>query len=126
MHSVSSPFGRADVKEEKVDAESGFVIGHKKDKDGIELNEKAKVYEEMFNSGIPQLRNIGEQGLLHVLNIQPHIKDNNPKPQYAKYIENVANGTPMADKGKSIKDNMKSIYSRLPMFDEGWPPFFPT
>lgn len=117
VHSVSSPFGRADVKLEKVDADSGFVIGHKKDEDGIELNEKAKIYEEMFNSGIPQWRNIGEQGLLQLLNVQPHIKDNNPKPQYAKYIENTANGMPMADEGKSIKDKMKTGKINLPKLD---------
>jgi hypothetical protein len=87
------------------------------------LNEKAKIYEEMFNSGIPQLRNIGEHGLLHVLNIQPHIKGKNPKPQYAKYIENVANGIPMADEGESIKDKMKTGKITLPKLDlkgYGW------
>lgn len=41
-----------------------FVIGHKIGPDGVELNEKAQIYERMFNSHDPRLQKIGEEGLL--------------------------------------------------------------
>ena len=44
-----------------------FVIGHKIGPDGVELNEKAQVYERMFNSRDPQLQKLGEEGLLATL-----------------------------------------------------------
>ena len=103
-HAVSSPFGRADVKLENVDPVNGFVIGHRIGPDGVELNEKALMYERMFNSHSPYLQKIGEEGLLATLNIQDHTKkDNNPKPQYARDIEKIAGGMPLADKGINMR-----------------------
>lgn len=102
-HTVDSPFGRADVKLANVDPVNGFVIGHKYGPDGVELNEKARVYERLFNSNNPYFQKIGEEGLLATLNDQDHAKDNNPKPQYAKDIERYANGMPLADKGLNMR-----------------------
>lgn len=118
-HAVSSPFGRADVKLENVDPINGFVIGHKIGPDGVELNEKALMYERMFNSPIPYLQKIGENGLLATLNTQDHTKkDNNPKPQYAKDIEKIAGGMPLADKGINMKKHSKG--GSLPKYYDGY------
>ena len=57
-----------------------FVIGHKIGPDGVELNEKAQLYERMFNSNDPRLQKIGENGLLATLKTQKHTPDNNPNP----------------------------------------------
>ena len=84
-----------------------FVIGHKIGPDGIELNEKAQIYERMFNSGDPRLQKIGEAGLIQTLKTQKRTPDNNPNP-WDLFT---------ADKGKNMKKcNMGKC---LPMFDSG-------
>lgn len=84
-----------------------FVIGHKIGPDGIELNEKAQIYERMFNSGDPKLQKIGEDGLLQTLKTQKRTPDNNPNP-WDLFT---------ADRGKNMKKcNMGKC---LPMFDGG-------
>lgn len=84
-----------------------FVIGHKIGPDGVELNEKAQVYEKMFNSHDPRLQKIGEEGLLQTLKTQKRTPDNNPNP-WDLFT---------ADKGKNMK--RYNIGKRLPMFDGG-------
>lgn len=84
-----------------------FVIGHKIGPDGVELNEKAQVYERMFNSIDPRLQKLGEEGLLATLKTQKRTPDNNPNPW----------DTLMADKGKNMK--RYNIGKCLPMFDGG-------
>lgn len=84
-----------------------FVIGHKIGPDGIELNEKAQIYERMFNSGDPRLQKIGESGLIQTLKTQKRTPDNNPNP-WDLFT---------ADRGKNMKKcNMGKC---LPMFDSG-------
>ena len=84
-----------------------FVIGHKIGPDGIELNEKAQIYERMFNSGDPKLQKIGEAGLIQTLKTQKRTPDNNPNP-WDLFT---------ADRGKNMKKcNMGKC---LPMFDSG-------
>lgn len=84
-----------------------FVIGHKIGPDGVELNEKAQIYERMFNSNDPRLQKIGEDGLLQTLKTQKRTPDNNPNPWDML----------MADKGKNMK--RYNIGKCLPMFDGG-------
>ena len=85
-----------------------FVIGHKIGPDGIELNEKAQIYERMFNSGNPKLQKIGEAGLIQTLKTQKRTPDNNPNP-WDLFT---------ADRGKNMKKcNMGKC---LPMFDSGF------
>lgn len=84
-----------------------FVIGHKIGPDGVELNEKAQIYERMFNSRNPRLQKIGEDGLLQTLKTQKRTPDNNPNPWDVL----------MADKGKNMK--RCNIGKCLPMFDGG-------
>lgn len=84
-----------------------FVIGHKIGPDGIELNEKAQIYERMFNSHDPRLQKIGEDGLLQTLKTQKRTPDNNPNP-WDLFT---------ADRGKNMK--RCNIGKCLPMFDSG-------
>lgn len=84
-----------------------FVIGHKIGPDGIELNEKAQIYERMFNSHDPRLQKIGEEGLLQTLKTQKRTPDNNPNP-WDLFT---------ADRGKNMK--RCNIGKCLPMFDSG-------
>ena len=78
-----------------------FVIGHKIGPDGVELNEKAQVYERMFNSRDPRLQKLGEEGLLATLKTQKHTPDNNPNPWDIF----------TADKGKNMKRCDKGSFS---------------
>ena len=78
-----------------------FVIGHKIGPDGVELNEKAQVYERMFNSRDPQLQKLGEEGLLATLKTQKRTPDNNPNP-WDMFT---------ADKGKNMKRCDKGSFS---------------
>lgn len=84
-----------------------FVIGHKIGPDGVELNEKAQIYERMFNSHDPRLQKIGEEGLLQTLKTQKRTPDNNPNP-WDLFT---------ADRGKNMK--RCNIGKCLPMFDSG-------
>lgn len=84
-----------------------FVIGHKIGPDGVELNEKAQIYERMFNSHDPRLQKLGEEGLLQTLKTQKRTPDNNPNP-WDLFT---------ADRGKNMK--RYNIGKCLPMFDSG-------
>lgn len=108
----------------KLDKGTG-VAGNKIDPStGLTIAEKVAPLAQLFNSTKNKhyKNHIGKL-IKQEMELQDKLPDNNPNP----YEQMPSEELYYADGGKTI-DNMKTkkYQSYLPMFDGGWPPFFPT